>query len=114
MREHKYRAWHKTEKKMYEDVAVFHDMAYEYSCTSTPGVGIDGESITPIATRASEIVIMEYTRLNDKIGAQTMGTEEHDLTIQVVTSESYYDGEVYSSATLTFTNDEKTVKLDYD
>ncbi len=44
---------------MYEDVVVFHDMAYEYECISTPGVGIESEWITPIATQASKIVIME-------------------------------------------------------
>jgi len=43
-----------------------------------------------------------------------MSTEEHELTIQVETNQSWYDGSAYADATLTFTSDGKSVKLDYD
>jgi hypothetical protein len=43
-----------------------------------------------------------------------MSTEEHDFTIQVETTQSWYDGDSYANATLTFTSDGKSVKLEYD
>ena len=55
---------------MYTDVMVYHDMAYEYECTSTPGIGIDAEYISPIATRTSDLEVMEYTGLHDKNGRE--------------------------------------------
>ncbi len=42
-----------------------------------------------------------------------MSTEEHELTIQVETSESHYE-DTYANATITFTSNGKSVELTYD